>query len=106
MRNFSSKVKLISSAVLFVVTLSVLATAAAQKSSTPKPPDRLALGEQNVKQLILLMDTDKNGMVTEQSYMQFMAAEFHRLDTTHQGQLDARALAQSNLSASTRFTGK
>ncbi len=88
-----------------LVALSVLATAAAQKASVPKPQDQLALGEANVRQLLLLMESDKNGMVSKQEYMHFMEAEFQRLDKAHQGQLDARALNQSNLSAS-RFTGK
>jgi hypothetical protein len=106
MRNPSSKVKVIIALVVLLVTITVLGTAAAQKSNVPKPQDRLALGEENVKQLLLLMDTDKNGMVSEQTYMKFMQAEFHRLDKSHQGQLNARALTQSDLSASNRFTGK
>jgi hypothetical protein len=106
MPNLSSKRKLIISVLVLLLTITVLGTATAQKSSVPKPQDQLALGEQYVKQLLLLMDTDHNGMVTEQTYMKFMQAEFHRLDASHQGKLDARALTQSNLSASNRFTGK
>lgn len=106
MRNPSSKVKLIAPALVLLVAITVFGTAAAQKSSVPKSQDRLAVGEQNVRQLLLLMDTDKNGMVTEQAYMKFMEAEFRRLDASHQGKLNARALAQSDLSASNRFTGK
>jgi hypothetical protein len=106
MRTLSSKGRIIVSALVLLVMLSVLGTAAAQKTLAPKPQDRLALGEQNVKQLLLLMETDKNGMVTEQTYMKFMEAEFHRLDTSHKGQLDARALTQSDLTASNRFAGK
>jgi hypothetical protein len=106
MRKLSSKGKLIVSVLVLLVVFTVLGTAAAQKSSVPKPQDRLAMGEQNVKQLLLLMDTDKNGMVTEQAYMEFMKAEFHHLDTAHHGELNARALAQSNLTATNRFTGK
>jgi Ca2+-binding EF-hand superfamily protein len=63
------------------------------------------MGEDNVKQLLLLMDTDKNGMVSQQDYMRFMEAEFRRLDKSNQGQLNARQLNQSNLSAP-RFAGK
>jgi hypothetical protein len=37
--------------------------------------------------------------------MKFMEAEFDRLDQEKKGELDARELAQSNLSAS-RFAGK
>ena len=106
MRNLSSRRNLIVAVLVLLVTITVLGTAAAQKSSVPKSQDRLALGEQNVKQLLLLMDTDSHGMVTEQTYMKYMEAEFRRLDSSHQGKLDARALTQSNLSASNRFIGK
>ena len=30
-------------------------------ASVPKPQDRVAIGQDEVKQLLLLMDTDKNG---------------------------------------------
>lgn len=35
--------------------------AVAQRAAVPKPQDKLALGEPEVKQLLLLMDTDKSG---------------------------------------------
>ena len=40
------------------------------------------------------------GMVSRKEYMKFMEAEFDRLDKEKRGELDARKLAQSNLSAS------
>jgi Ca2+-binding EF-hand superfamily protein len=46
------------------------------------------------------MDTDKNGMVSKQEFMKFMAAEFERLDKNRIGQLSVRELTRSNLSAS------
>ena len=36
-------------------------TALAQKAAVPKPQDTLAIGEEQVKQLLLLMDADKKG---------------------------------------------
>jgi len=92
-------------ATALVATVSFLGTAAAQKASAPKAQDRLALGEEHVKQLVLLMESDKTGMVSKQSYMKYMEAEFDRLDTSKQGQLNARQLAQSNVTAS-RYVGK
>jgi hypothetical protein len=71
----------------------------------PQPQDNLAMGEDQVRQLLLLMPTDKKGLVSRQEYMKFMEAEFNRLDKGKRGELDARNLAQSNLSAS-RFVGK
>ncbi len=90
---------------VLVVTLSMLGNAAAQKASVPKPQDKLALGEDDVKQLLLLMDTDKHGKVSKQEYMKFMEAEFNRLDKDKSGELDVRALTQSNVTVS-RFVGK
>jgi Ca2+-binding EF-hand superfamily protein len=101
----ANKVRLIVILAVSLAAITFLGTAAAQKASVPKTQDRLAMGEENVKQLLLLMDTDKNGMVSQQDYMRFMEAEFQRLDKSHQGQLNARQLNQSNLSVS-RFAGK
>jgi len=90
---------------VLVVVITFLGTAAAQKANVPRAQDRLALGEEHVKQLLLLMDTDRNGMVSKESYMKFMEAEFQRLDAQNQGKLNAKLLTQSKLSAS-RFAGK
>jgi hypothetical protein len=105
MLNPSNRVRLIVIFAVLVAAVTFLGTAAAQKASVPKPQDRLALGEENVKQLLLLMDTDKNGMVSKQAFMNYMDAEFQRLDKSHQGQLNAKQLTQSNLSAA-RYVGK
>lgn len=83
----------------------ILCSATAQKMPLPRPQDNLAMGEDHVKQLLLLMSVDRRGMVSRQEYMKFMEAEFNRLDQDKRGELDARKLAQSNLSAS-RFAGK
>jgi hypothetical protein len=105
MLNHTNKVRLIIGASVLLAAVTFLGTAASQKASAPKAQDRLTLGEEHVKQLLLLMDTDKNGMVSKQEYMHFMEAEFQRLDKSHEGQLNARQLNQSTVSAS-HFTGK
>jgi len=51
---------------VLVATWAMLGTAVAQRPATPKPEDKLALGEPKVKQLLLLMDTDKNGKISKQ----------------------------------------
>jgi hypothetical protein len=71
-----------------------LGTAVSQAADKPK--DKLALGEEDVKQLLLLMDADKNGMISHDEYMRFMEAEFQRLDKDKSGQLDVKELTQSN----------
>jgi hypothetical protein len=48
------------------------------------------------KQLLLLMDTDKNGKVSHQEFMTYMDAEFTHLDTNKDGELDVRELTQLN----------
>jgi Ca2+-binding EF-hand superfamily protein len=70
--------------------------------ATPKPQDKLALGEPEVKQLLLLMDTDKDGKISinKQEWMKFMEAEFDRLDKDKSGDLDAKDLQQSKLRVS------
>jgi hypothetical protein len=83
----------------------VAGTAIAQKA-TPKAPDKVSLGADEVKQLLLLMDTDKNGKVSKQEFMNFMSAEFDRLDTDKSGELDVKELAQSQLKASRAPVGK
>jgi hypothetical protein len=62
--------------------LTIMTTGAivAQKASVPKSQDKVALGEGDVKQLLLLMDTDKNGKISKQEFMTFMEAEFQKLD--------------------------
>jgi Ca2+-binding EF-hand superfamily protein len=90
---------------VLVVTGTMLGSAAAQKASVPKPQNKLAIGEEGVKQLLPLMDTDKKGMISRQEFMNFMEAEFERLDKNKKGELNVKELTQSSLSAS-RFAGK
>ena len=77
---------------VLIATGAMLGIALAQKASVPKPQDRVALGEDDVKKLLLLMDTDKNGKVSKQTFMQFMEEEFERLDKNKAGELDPKEL--------------
>jgi hypothetical protein len=67
-------------------------TVAAQKADKtgPKQQRTLALGEDEVKQLLLLMDADKSGKISKKEFMALMSAEFDRLDTDKSGELDAK----------------
>ena len=72
--------------------------ASAQKLQTiPKTQDTLARGEDEVKSLLLLVDTEKTGKVSEQEFIRFMEAEFKRLDKNKSGEIDTKTLAQSQL---------
>jgi Ca2+-binding EF-hand superfamily protein len=79
-----------------------LATAFAQKASVPKK--QAVLGQEEVRQLLLLMDTDKNGKISKQEWMKFMEAEFDRLDKDHSGDLDAKDLEESSIRVSRPFS--
>jgi Ca2+-binding EF-hand superfamily protein len=83
-----------------LATVAILGTAVAQRAAVAKPQDKLALGEPEVTQLLLLMDTDKNGKISKQEWIKFMEAEFDRLDKDKKGQLDAKELEQSKLRVS------
>jgi hypothetical protein len=66
-------------ALLFSVAalLAMVGTGAvAQKAATPTAQDNVAKGEAEVKQLLPLMDQDKQGKVSKEEFMKFMAAEF------------------------------
>jgi Ca2+-binding EF-hand superfamily protein len=68
--------------------------------SVPARQRNLALGEDEVKQLILLMDTNQNGKISKKEFMSFMEAEFDRLDTDQSGELDPKELKLSQIRAS------
>ena len=69
-------------------------TVVAQKAATSKAQDNVAKGEPEVKQLLPLMDQDGEGKVSKQEFMNFMAAEFDRLDKKNEGKLDVKELTQ------------
>lgn len=82
---------------MLATTSGILGTAVAQKQTVPKPQDKLAIGEDEAKQLLLLIDTDKKGKISKQQWMKFMEAEFDRLDKSRSGELDVTELMQSKL---------
>src|SRR5260370_20879671 len=91
-------VRVIVAIAVLVVTWVLLGNAVAQRQGVPKPQDKLALGEPEVKQLLIFMDTDKSGKISKEEWMKFMEAEFDRLDKDKKGQLDAKELEQLRVS--------
>jgi hypothetical protein len=89
-------------AVTFAVASFVGNAVAQQKSGVQKAPDKVALSADEVKQLVLMMDIDKSGKISKKEFMDFMSAEFDRLDTDKSGELDVKELAQSQLRPSAR----
>ena len=67
------------------------------KASVPRPQDTLALGENAAKDLLVLMEPDKNGKISKQAWMRFMGEEFDRLDKDKEGELDPQELRRSNV---------
>lgn len=72
----------------------VAGTVAAAVPIATDDNQKVAAGVPATKQLLLLMDTDKNGKVSKQEFMTFMEAEFARLDTNHDGELDVQELTK------------
>src|SRR5258708_30958768 len=60
---------------MLATTWRTVGTAVAQKAAVPKPQDKLAIGEDEAKQLLLLIDTEKNGKIDRKST---------RLNSSHQ----------------------
>jgi hypothetical protein len=89
--------------VVLMVAKGAVRTSWAQKASVPKHQDTVALGHDKAIELLLVMDTDKNGKVSKQAWMKFMEAEFDRLDRDKKGELDPRDLQRSNPSVSHYF---
>jgi Ca2+-binding EF-hand superfamily protein len=100
MLSRTNRVWIIVAITVLIATGTMLVNAAAQKASVPKPQDKLTMGEEEVRHLLLLMDSNKKGMVSKQEYMRFMEAEFERLDKGKQGELNVKELTQSNLTVS------
>jgi Ca2+-binding EF-hand superfamily protein len=82
------------------LTFALARVAVAQKASVPKQQDKAALARPHVQELLLVMDTDKNGKISKQEWMKFMEAEFDRLDKNKTGELSPQELVQSKVSVS------
>ena len=78
--------------VVIVTVAAISGFGSGQKTGISKQPDKLLLGEDEVRQLLLLMDTDKNGKVSKAEFKKFMQAEFDRLDKDKNGELDVKEL--------------
>ncbi len=87
--------------ILLIAGMSAAATpqvvSFAQKASVPKQPDTVAIASDKVIELLILMNTNKNGKISKQEFMKFMSTEFDRLDKGKEGELDVQELRRSNL---------
>jgi len=85
---------------LFVIT--VLGAGFSQKTDS-REPDKISLGMDHVKQLMLVMDS-RNGKISKQEWMKFMEAEFDRLDTERKGEVDQIKIQRSTYVRQIRFS--
>jgi Ca2+-binding EF-hand superfamily protein len=69
-------------------------------TASPKSPNLDAVAKRNIEELLLLMDTDKNGKISKKEWMDFMSREFDQLDTNKNGELDPKELTKSRFSVS------
>ena len=83
---------------LLIAVMSATGAVLAQKAPALEQDDKFAVANKNVKELLLLMDTDKSGRISKHEWMSFMEAEFNRLDRDGNGELDVNELRQSGLS--------
>jgi Ca2+-binding EF-hand superfamily protein len=83
---------------LLIGGIGMTGVAVAQKLGSSPQQDKFAAANQNVKELLLLMDADKSGKVSKREWMNFMEAEFNRLDRDGNGELDLAELRQSGMS--------
>jgi len=83
---------------LLIAVMSAAGAAVAQKAPAPAQPDKFVLANEDVKELLLLMDTDKSGKISKREWMSFMEAEFNRLDKDGNGELDPTELRLSGIS--------
>jgi Ca2+-binding EF-hand superfamily protein len=83
---------------LLIAVMSTTGAAVAQKLTATAQQDKFALANDDVKELLLLMDADKNGRISKREWMNFMEAEFNRLDKDGSGELDLNELRQSGFS--------
>jgi Ca2+-binding EF-hand superfamily protein len=80
-----------------VAAMSLTGIAVAQKLGSSQQ-DKFAAANENVKELLLLMDADKNGKISKGEWMSFMEAEFNRLDKDGNGELDLAELRHAGVS--------
>jgi Ca2+-binding EF-hand superfamily protein len=79
---------------LVVGTVSTAALAASKRTD--------ATAESDVRNLLLLMDKDKNGTVSKDEFLQYLSQAFDRLDVNKSGQLERNELTRAKFPFSKR----
>jgi hypothetical protein len=71
-----------------------------------QPQRAIALLAEEVKQVLVLMDSNSNGKISKKEFLSLMEAEFDRLDRDKSGQLDVKELTRSQIQAGRPLVGK
>jgi 5S rRNA maturation endonuclease (ribonuclease M5) len=79
-----------------IIATYAVAPSSAQKANVPIHQDVVALAQPKVTEVLLLMDTDRNGKISKKEFMNLMEAVFDRLDKDKKGELDPRQFRQSD----------
>jgi EF hand domain-containing protein len=90
-RNLQTAIRLL---VVIIATYAV-ASSFAQKANVPIHQDVVALAQPKLIEVLLLMDTDRNGKISKRDFMNLMEAVFDRLDRDKHGELDPGQFRQS-----------
>jgi hypothetical protein len=78
-----------------IIAAYAVAPSLAQKANVPIHQDIVALAQPKVIEVLLLMDTDRNGKISKKDFMNLMEAVFDRLDKDKNGGLDPTQFRQS-----------
>jgi hypothetical protein len=76
----------------FIALVVVGTVAVAQKDGGLRHPDPAVLATEHVREILLVMNPDRNGNITREQWLQFMAAEFDHLDSDRKGAIEPRKL--------------
>jgi hypothetical protein len=90
-RNLLTAIRLLA----VIIATYAVAPSSAQKANVPIHQDVVALAQPRVKEVLLLMHTDRSGKASKKDFMNLMKAVFDRLDNDKKGELDPRQFRQS-----------
>jgi hypothetical protein len=83
---------------LLMASAAASPAALAQKDGTPNvdtPRIQAAILDDHVKEILIAMNHDRDGIVSQQEFLALMRAEFNKLDRDQAGQVNAKQLANA-----------